>query len=297
MTPISRLTGRRWSHSLVLVVAVALGMSLAAVANPAGAAPPAAGSPVAPDHHGGVSAPKPTVVLVHGAFADSSGWNDDVAALQRLGFPVIAASNPLRGLTSDADYVRSILATIAGPIVLVGHSYGGAVITNAARGVPNVKALVYIAAFIPDAGEAIGTMLDPARFPGSQVTPDVLEFRPVPNAAAPGGQDVDVYLKAANFPQIFAQDVPASKARLMAVEQRPLTGLANNEPSGAPAWKTIPSWALVSLDDHTIPPSGERFMAERAHAHISTVHASHAVMVSHPEAVLATILAAVRGIS
>jgi pimeloyl-ACP methyl ester carboxylesterase len=301
MTPISRLRGRRWFRPAVLTLAMvpAIGLVVAASVDPAGAAPvptaaaaAAAGAPAAAHTGGG---PRPTIVLVHGAFADSSSWNQDVAALQRRGFPVIAASNPLRGLTSDSDYVRSILATISGPIVLVGHSYGGAVITNAARGVPNVRALVFIAAFLPDTGEAIGTMLDPERFPGSQITPAVLDIRPAPNAAAPGGQDADVYIKPANFRAVFAQDVPVATTNLMAAGQRPLANFANTEPSGDPAWRTIPSWALVSLDDRTISPAGERFMAQRAHAHLSSVHASHAVMVSHPAAVLATILAAVRG--
>jgi pimeloyl-ACP methyl ester carboxylesterase len=179
--------------------------------------------------------------------------------------------------------------------VLVGHSYGGAVITNAARGVPGVRALVFIAAFLPDQGEAIGTMLDPTRFPGSEVTPNVLDIRPAPNAAAPGGQDADVYLKPANFREVFAADVPVARTNLMAAEQRPLSAFANGEPSGAPAWRTIPSWALVALDDHTISPAGEQFMATRAHAHITRVHTSHAAMVSHPAQVLGVILAAVRG--
>jgi pimeloyl-ACP methyl ester carboxylesterase len=300
MTPISRPAARRWARPLVLALAVlgVLGPSVSAQATPAARTTTIAIPALGAGHPGPADpAVKPTIVLVHGAFADSSGWNADIAALQRRGFPVIAAADPLRGLTSDADYVRSVLRTISGPIVLVGHSYGGAVITNAARGVPNVKALVFIAAFVPDTGEAIGTMLDPARFPGSRVTPDVLDIRPAPNAAAPGGQDADVYLRMASFREVFAQDVPAATTNLMAAEQRPLSAFANNEPSGEPAWRTVPSWALVSLDDRTIPPAGERFMAERAHAHIRSVHASHAVMVSHPEAVLATILDAVRGIS
>jgi pimeloyl-ACP methyl ester carboxylesterase len=235
---------------------------------------------------------KPTIVLVHGAFADSSGWNADIAALQQLGYPVIAAPDPLRGLTSDADYVRSILLTIDGPIVLVGHSYGGAVITNAARGVGNVRALVYVGAFVPDKGESIATVLDPKTYPGSLLGPDTVVARPFPNPAAPGGVGYDLSIKPADFRNVFAGDVPARTTALMAVAQRPLSLTANTEPSGEPAWKTIPSWDLITLDDHAIAPAGQRFMAERAHAHIRTVHSSHAVMVSHPDAVVRVVVEA-----
>jgi len=238
------------------------------------------------------STPKPTIVLVHGAFADSSGWNADIAALQRLGYPVVAAPNPLRGLTSDADYVRSILLTINGPIVLVGHSYGGAVITNAARGISTVGALVYLGAFVPDQGESIATVPDPTTYPGSLLGPDTVTARPFPNPAAPGGVDYDLTIKPADFRTVFAGDVPARTAALMAVTQRPLSLTANTEPSGQPAWKSIPSWDLITLDDHAIAPAGQWFMAERAHAHIRTVHSSHAVMISHPDAVVRIIVEA-----
>jgi pimeloyl-ACP methyl ester carboxylesterase len=242
-------------------------------------------------------APKPTIVLVHGAFADSSSWDATIAALQARGFPVIAAPNPLRGLTSDSDYVRSILQTISGPIILVGHSYGGAVITNAARGVPNVKALVFVAGFALDQGESLATTPDPQKFPGSLIGPDTTIVRPVPNAAAPNGQDVDISIKPEDFRAVFAADVPKRTADLMAVTQRPLAGTALGEPSGAPAWKTIPSWDLVTLDDKAIAPAGQMFMAERANAHIETVHSSHAVMVSHPGAVVDIILDAAAHVS
>ncbi|MEU8606598.1 alpha/beta hydrolase [Actinoplanes sp. NPDC048791] len=235
---------------------------------------------------------KPTIVLVHGAFADSSGWNADVAALQRLGYPVVAAPNPLRGLTRDADYVRSVLQTITGPIVLVGHSYGGAVITNAARSVSNVKALVYVGAFVPARGESIATVLDPTVYPGSLLGPDTVALRPFPDPAVAGGVDYDLTIKPAAFRSVFAGDVPAASAALMAVTQRPLSLTANTEPSGEPAWQTIPSWDLITLDDHAIAPAGQRFMAQRAHAHIRTVRSSHAVMISHPDAVVRIIVEA-----
>jgi pimeloyl-ACP methyl ester carboxylesterase len=236
------------------------------------------------------TAVKPTIVLVHGAFADSSSWDTDIALLQHRGFPVVAVANPLRSLTSDAAYVHAILLSIKGPIVLVGHSYGGAVISNAAVGVPNVKALVFIAAFLLDQGESVATTPDPKQFPGSLVGPNTTTVTPVPNPAAPGGQDAEVTINAASFRAVFAADVPADKAALMAVTQRPFAVSAITQPSGPPAWKTIPSWALIALNDKAIDPNGERFMAERAHAHIETVRSSHAVMVSHPIEVLRIIL-------
>ena len=240
---------------------------------------------------------KPTIVLVHGAFADASGWTQEVIRLQKLGYPVIAPPNPLRGLTADADYLRSVLATIAGPVVLVGHSYGGAVITNAARGAYNVKALVYVGAFIPDAGQSIATSYDPAAYPGSLLGPDSTLIRPVANPAAPGGQDLDVYISAGSFRAVFAGDQPSDVAAAMAATQRPLAYTAQVEPSGEPAWKSLPSWVLVTLDDRAISPGGQRFMAERARARISTVHSAHDVMVSHPREVVEVVVKAARSVN
>jgi pimeloyl-ACP methyl ester carboxylesterase len=240
---------------------------------------------------------KPTVVLVHGAFADSTGWNGAIAQLTDDGYPVVAASNPLRGLTADSDYVHSFLLTISGPIVLVGHSYGGAVITNAARGVPNVRALVYVAAFVPDAGESIATAADPSRFPGSLLGPDTTIVRPVMNPAAAGGQDVDIYISLEKFRQVFAGDVSAQRANAMARAQRPLTATANFEPSAEPAWKTLPSWDLVTTADNAIPPAAQQFMARRAGAHVTTVASAHDVMISHPDAVTKIIEQAARAVS
>lgn len=237
---------------------------------------------------------KPTIVLVHGAFADASGWSAEIAALQRLGYPVIAPADPLRGLTSDAAVIQSVLQTISGPIILVGHSYGGAVITNAARSVPNVKALVYVAAFLPDEGQSIATAYDPVAYPGALLGPDTTTVRPVPNAAAAGGSDLDIYITPADFGRVFAGDLSRSRAAVMAAQQRPLSLTANNQVSGPPAWKTIPSWDLITLDDRAISPGGQRFMARRAGAHVFQVHSAHDVMVSHPAAVLAVVLAAVR---
>ncbi len=160
--------------------------------------------------------------------------------MRRLGYPVIAPANPLRGLTSDADYIRSVLATITGPIVLVGHSYGGAVITNAARGVPNVKALVYVAAFVPDQGESILNSYDGTKYPGSLLGPTTTEVRPIQNPSAPQGQDLDIYIQAAHFREVFAGDQSASRALTMAATQRPLSLTANTEAVGCTSLEDPP---------------------------------------------------------
>ncbi|GAA0222563.1 alpha/beta fold hydrolase [Cryptosporangium japonicum] len=262
---------RYWPFlSLLVAVAVLLGMS--------GSAATAAGR----------SGPKPTVVLVHGAFADASGWNDVARNLVRKGYPVLAPANPLRGVDADAAYVRSVLASIPGPIVLVGHSYGGFVLTNAATGNPNVKALVYVAAFAPDRGDTVGGLS--ARFPGSELGPAALDVRPYP-----GGNDG--YLKPALFRSVFAADVPAGTAAVMAATQRPSELATLTQPSGAPAWKSIPSWTLVARDDRVIPAAAQRFMAQRAHSHVTEVTSSHVAMISQPGPTTAVILAAINGVS
>jgi len=210
------------------------------------------------------------------------------------GYTVYAPPNPLRNLTTDTAYLRAFLSTIPGPIVLVGHSYGGAVITNAATGNPNVKALVYIAAFALDEGESV----DAASRLGSGSTDLIanVELRPYPDAPdlppPLTGKDMDVYIKQAAFRQIFAADVPAPEAAVMAATQRPGTLLGIVTPSGVPAWKTIPSWYLVARNDKAIPPVAERAMAARARAHTVEIASSHAAMVSHPQDVTALVLAA-----
>ncbi len=279
----SRLTG--------VVVAAATALALTAV--PAAQAETTGAGHHSHRHH----APKPTIVLVHGAFADASGWSAEVIDLQARGYDVIAPPVPLRGLTYDADYVRSVLATIPGPVILVGHSYGGAVITNAARGAANVEALVYVGAFVPDVGQSIVTSYDPARYPGSLLGPDSTMVRPTYNPAAPGGQDVDVYIKPTMFRQVFAGDQTRAIAQEMAATQRPLSYFAQTEPSGEPAWKTLPSWDLVTLDDHAISAGGQKFMARRAGAHVTKIHSAHDVMVSHPDDVVALILKAAHAVA
>ena len=232
---------------------------------------------------------KPTIVLIHGAFADASAWTGVVQRLQKRGYTVIAPANPLRGVASDSAYIASVLATIPGPIVLVGHSYGGEVITNAATGDPNVEALVYIAAFAPGQGETSGQLA--TMFPGSQLTPQNLVFRPFPQPDGTTG--TDGYINPTVFHQVFCADIPASTAAAMAAEQRPASIATLGEPSGIPAWQTIPSWYLVAKQDQAIPPALERFMAHRMHAHTTEIDSSHVAMISHPDVVTALILSAV----
>lgn len=219
-------------------------------------------------------AAKPTIVLVHGAFADASGWNGVITRLERDGYPVVAVANPLRSPSSDAAYVHSFLATIKGPTILVGHSYGGAVITEAAAGDPQVKALVYIAAFMPDTGEVLGDL--GGRFPGSELGPALVQT-PVP------GGGVDLSIDPAQFHKVFAADVPAGLAAQMAAAQRPLSAGAFAEPITDAAWHTIPSWFLIATQDKAISPDLERYEAARAHSHAVEIPSSHAAMVSHPD--------------
>ena len=234
--------------------------------------------------HGRPARPKPTIVLVHGAFADASSWSLVATALMREGYPVIAPANPLHGVKSDSDYIASVLASITGPIVLVGHSYGGVVITNAAVGNPNVKALVYIAAFAPDQGESLASI--GAQFPDSDLGASILQ------RATPGG--VDLYIQSNAFRQVFAADLPRVVTTTMAAGQRPLGVDGFTETSGVPAWATIPSWFMVAGNDRAIDPAAERFMAGRAHAHTTEIRSSHVAMLSHPAAVVAMIDDAVR---
>ena len=229
---------------------------------------------------------KPSVVLVHGAWADGSSWNRVISRLQDEGFTVFAIANPLRGLASDSAYLANFLKTITGPIILVGHSYGGAVITNAATGNANVKALVFIDAFAPDEGESLASLSSvppPPRQPASCLSGDptqVFNFVPLPN------QDVDLYVKPSLFPTCFANDLPEQKGAILASTARPLTLSTFADKSGAPAWKTIPSWYLVGTIDKVIPPFAQLFMAQRINAHIEQVRGSHLVMISHPDAVV-----------
>src|SRR4051794_3085901 len=204
---------------------------------------------------------KPTIVLVHGAFADASGWSGVISRLQAKGYPVLAPPNPLRGVAADAAYVRSFLATIKGPIVLVGHSYGGVVITNAATGNPNVKALVYVAAFAPDLGDTVESLGKLGT--GGGLGPATRDLRPYP--APPGYPPLEGYIKLDVFHDIFAADLPRKQARIMPLPQRPAALATLGEPSGPPAWKTIPSWYLVPTRDRAIGSDVLLAMAARIH--------------------------------
>jgi len=281
MFPIIRnriASGRRFAATLAVILTLGLGLSVTAAA-------------AASDRYEAQS-PNPTIVFVHGGWADSSGWNQEITNLERRGFTVIAPANPLRDLASDTAYIRSVLQTISGPIVLVAHSYGGAVITNAAVGVPNVKALVYIAAFAPDNGESLAELV--TMNPGSQIGPTTLDFRPYPLPG--GGTDIDLYIKKSAFHDAFAGDLPLQMTDQMQATQRPFANAAFVAPSGEPAWKTIPSWYMVAKRDHAIPPATERFMAQRAHASTVEVDSSHVAMISQPEATTRLILDAAHSI-
>jgi pimeloyl-ACP methyl ester carboxylesterase len=237
--------------------------------------------------------PKPTIVLEHGAWADSGSWNGVVQRLQHDGYKVYAPPDPLRGLAYDTATLKDFLGTIPGHIVLVGHSYGGMVITNAATGNKNVKALVYDDAFIPAKGDTAGS-LSGAR-PGSclAVANPATVFNLVPFPGAPKGV-VDAYVKPSVFPDCFANGLPASEGAVLAATQRPLATSVLTDKSGVPAWKTIPSWAVVGTADHVIPPAEQLFMAKRAGAHITEVHAPHLSMISNPGVVTRTIISAAK---
>ena len=235
--------------------------------------------------------PQPTIVLVHGAWADASSWNPVATELQSQGFTVLAPPNLLRSVTVDAPYITSFVAQrTSGPVVLVGHSYGGFVITNAAAGAENVKALVYVDAFIPDEGEVVFQILGGS---GSALdVPDptqVLDLVGYPGA--PEG-DVEAFLKPATVHDSFAQDLPEADRSLIVAGQRPITLSANTTPSGPGAWKDLPGWAVIGTGDLVIPPDTQRSMAERAGATITEAPGSHVSMVSHPQVTIDAILAA-----
>ncbi|MFD5871118.1 alpha/beta fold hydrolase [Streptomyces sp. NPDC060322] len=276
-------SSRRLLTALAVSVLVVTGTASAQATSSPGATP-ADSAAQGKDRSNG---PKPTVVLVHGVFADASGFADTIALLQKAGYPVIAPANPLRDLAGDAAYVSSILDTIPGPVVLAGHSYGGAVITNAARGHDNVKALVYLGAFAPDKGESPLQLA--GQFPGSELGPALLpRHYPLPG----GGEGTDGYIAPDKFRAVFAADLPTSTTRIMAATQRPGSIEGLSSPSAGPAWKTIPSWYLIPNQDKVIPPAAQRFMAERAGSHVTEIRSSHVVMMSHPHATAAVIRAA-----
>ncbi|HSZ41454.1 MAG TPA: alpha/beta hydrolase [Trebonia sp.] len=234
----------------------------------------------------GTHATKPTIVLVAGAFEDSSAWDGEITLLEHAGYPVIAPAVPLRGVASDAAYLTALVRSINGPVVLVGHSYGGELITEiAAQDPTQVKALVYAAAFIPKAGETANQLI--TQFPGSLLGPDTTY-----TVNIPGG--VDTYVKPADFRALFAGDRTPAQAAVSAAEQRPIASSALSEPAAAGVPAGIPVYAIVASQDMAIPPAAERFEAERAHATITTVDSAHDVDTSHPGAVTAVIERAAR---
>ncbi|MFE5943122.1 alpha/beta fold hydrolase [Streptomyces sp. NPDC056480] len=250
----------------------------AAAAAAATAAGPAAAS-------GPATRPKPTIVLVHGAFADAGGWSQVISHLTREGHSVIAPPNPLRGVHGDSAYLAAFLDTLPGPLVLVGHSYGGMLITNAARGIERVRALVYVAAFAPDAGETVSGLQ--AMFPGTRLTEAALDFRNHPHG-------VEGYVKRSAFREVFAGDLSRSEAELLWATQRPGDTATLSEASGEPAWKTVPSYYLLAREDNLIPAAAQRFMAHRAGAHTVEVRTSHVAMISEPRITAALIGKAAR---
>jgi pimeloyl-ACP methyl ester carboxylesterase len=279
----------RLSRMRIMLIAVVL-----AVAGLLVSASQIAPAGAATAYAAGGGGPKPTIVLEHGAWADGSSWDGVIGLLQADGYTVYAPPNPLRGLANDSATLSDFLKTITGPVILVGHSYGGMVITNAATGDPNVKALVYIDAFIPAQGDAAFglTVAQPGSCVGSANA-----FLAVPYPGAPAG-DFDTYLKAGpdlpypGFAQCFANGLPASQAAMLAVTQRPIAFSAGSDPSGVPAWLTIPSWSLIGTADHVIPPAEQLFMSKRASAHITEINSGHLSLISHPGAVARVIVAA-----
>jgi len=233
----------------------------------------------------------PTVVLVHGAFADGSSWNGVITRLHDKGIRVIAPANPLRGISIDSAYTASVFEQTPGPVLAVGHSYGGAVITNAASDASNVVGLVYVAAFAPEDGERLGeaaaaskdSILGTARVPHNYPSVD-------------GGTAVEFTVDPAKIHEVFAADLPDELTPLLAATQRPVAELAFTEPCGPPAWRHLPSWAVVALSDKAAGTDVVRSMAERAGATITEVEGSHVIMISQPDAVTDVILTALAAI-
>ncbi|MEV6170128.1 alpha/beta hydrolase [Streptomyces sp. NPDC051954] len=277
------------SRRQVLATGAALAGSAALIAGSEGTA----GAATAPAGSGEErSKVKPTIVLVHGGYADSSCWNATIRVLQDRGYSTVCAANPLRGIPTDAPYIASLLDSISGPVVLVAHSMGGTVITNAAAGKANVKALVYIAAFAPDVGETQGELI--TKFPGSEVEPVSV---PVPYTKADGTTGIDLYLSK-DGQAAFAADISTGDFRVLQATQRPFDADSFVFPTTAAAWKTIPSWGLVAGRDKAIPPACERWMYSRANARkvVEVPQSSHVVMLSHPRVVADLISDAARSV-
>jgi pimeloyl-ACP methyl ester carboxylesterase len=264
----------------------------AAVAGTAAVLAPLTSAAAATATGGGAAKAKPTIVLVHGGYADSSCWNQALSYLQGKGYSTICGANPLRGIPTDAPYIASLLDSVKGPVVLVGHSMGGTVITNAAAGKSNVKALVYIAAFVPDVGETQGDLIN--KYPGSEVLPVSV---PVPYTKADGTTGTDLYLSA-DGQAAFCADISKSAFKLLHATQRPFDAASFTYPTKAAAWHTIPVWGLVAGRDKAIPPAAERWMYSRAKARkvVEVATSSHCAMLSHPRIVADLIEDAARAV-
>jgi pimeloyl-ACP methyl ester carboxylesterase len=234
-----------------------------------------------------VATPAPTVALVHGAFADSSGWTGLIDLLRAAGVTAVAVSNPLRGIAEDTAYVASALAQIPGPVLAVGHSYGGAIISNAATKAPNVVGLVYVSGFAPDEGEKL---IEVEGGSTDSVLNTALVERQYPDGA--GGTVGEFSIDPAKFHQVFAADLTEEQAADMAATQRPVSSLGFVEPNGPPAWKTLPSWAVVSTGDKAAGADVVRSMAQRAGAVITEAEGSHVLFVSRPQVVADVVLQA-----
>jgi pimeloyl-ACP methyl ester carboxylesterase len=236
---------------------------------------------------------KPTIVLVHGAFADASSWNGIIERLQQQGYTVVAPANPLRGVAADSAYTASLLNQMDGPVLLAGHSYGGAVITNAATSAPNVVGLVYVAAFAPDQGENLGDV--EAGSKDSILNAALVQYH---YPAGPDGQTaLEFAINPALLREAFAADLPPEQAALMAVTQRPVAAAAFSDASGPPAWRRLPSWAVVATGDKAAGADVVRSMARRAGADIVEVEGSHVIMISQPQAVTDLVVTAARAVA
>lgn len=277
------------SRRHVLAAGAALAGSAALIAGAQGTATAAAPTTTSQEK----SKVKPTIVLVHGGYADSSCWNATIQELQDNGYTTICGANPLRGIPTDAPYIASLLDSISGPVVLVAHSMGGTVITNAAAGKSNVKALVYIAAFVPDVGETQADLIN--KFPGSEVLPVSV---PVQYTKADGTTGTDLYLSK-DGQAAFAADISTADFQVLQATQRPFDAASFTFPTTAAAWKTIPVWGLVAGQDKAIPPACERWMYSRANARkvVEVAHSSHVAMLSHPGAVAGLIQEAAEAVS
>jgi pimeloyl-ACP methyl ester carboxylesterase len=260
------------SHPIRLVAVTIAATFIPVLAMPSGAA--AAGG----------NDPKPTIVLVHGAWANSSSWSGEIARLQGDGYSVDAPPNPLRDLSTDAAYLKDFLSTISGPIILVGHSYGGAVMTSAATGNPNVKALVYVDGYAPDTGESIAALSGADSIFAPAATDPTSVFRLVPYPGAPA-KAVDTYVLTKLFVTKFANGVPSPQAAVLAASQNPASTETFGPFPGTPAWKTIPSYYVLGTQDNAITPDAQESMATRAHAQITRINAGHLGLITQPGAV------------